>query len=244
MDFEIVTVPDRRDLDGEAEAAFRERWPEFVFHDALSKQYMSRVDDYFGDFAIFLLHEGRVAAEGWGVPFAWDGSPDGLPEGYRTALAASVEDHQAARSANAFSFMAAAVAKEHDKQGLATRVLSALTERASAAGLRHVVAPIRPTWKHKYPQVSMGEYATWTRDDGLSIDPWIRTHQRMGAAIIKPAPNSLVVTGTVAEWEQWAGMPLPASGSYVVPDALNLVEVDREHDRAIYREDNLWVQHQ
>jgi hypothetical protein len=38
-------------------------------------------------------------------------------------------------------------------------------------------------------------------------------------------------------------MPLPVSGSYVVPDALNLVEVDREHDRAIYREDNLWVQH-
>jgi hypothetical protein len=28
-----------------------------------------------------------------------------------------------------------------------------------------------------------------------------------------------------------------------VPDALNLVEVDRERDEAIYREDNLWVQH-
>jgi hypothetical protein len=29
-----------------------------------------------------------------------------------------------------------------------------------------------------------------------------------------------------------------------VPDALNLVEVDREHDQAVYREDNLWIQHQ
>jgi GNAT superfamily N-acetyltransferase len=147
MDFEIVTVTDRADLDDEAEAAFRERWPEFVFHDPLPKQYMSRVDEYFAGFAIFLLHEGHVAAGGWGVPFAWDGTPSGLPEGYRTALVASVEDHEAGRATNAFSFMAAAVAKAHDKQGLARRLLSALTERASAAGLRHVVAPIRPTWK-------------------------------------------------------------------------------------------------
>jgi len=242
MDFEVVTA--RPDLDDEAEAAFRERWPEFVFHDLLPKQYMRLVEEYFADFAILLLHEGRVAAGGWGVLLAWDGTPDGLPEGYRTALSASVEDHEAGRTANTFSFMAAAVAKEYDKHGLATRVLSALTERALAAGMRHVVAPIRPTWKHKYPQVSMAEYATWIREDGLSIDPWIRTHQRMGAQIIKPAPNSLVVTGNIAEWEQWAGMPLPATGSYVVPDALNLVEVDREHDRAVYREDNLWVQHQ
>jgi len=89
----------------------------------------------------------------------------------------------------------------------------------------------------------MAEYATWTRGDGLSIDPWIRTHQRMGATIIKSAPNSMVISGSVAEWEEWAGMPLPASGLYVVPGALNLVEVDHEHDRVVYREENLWVQH-
>ena len=89
----------------------------------------------------------------------------------------------------------------------------------------------------------MAEYATWTREDGLSLDPWIRTHQRMGASIIKPAPNSTVVTGTVADWEGWAEMAFPVTGSYFVPGALNLVEVDRERDIATYREENLWVQH-
>ena len=89
----------------------------------------------------------------------------------------------------------------------------------------------------------MSEYMTWVRDDGLSIDPWIRTHQRMGAAILGPAPNSMVICGSVREWEQWAEMPSPVSGAYVVPDALNLLEVDREHDRAVYCEENLWVQH-
>jgi hypothetical protein len=139
--------------------------------------------------------------------------------------------------------MAAAVAKRFDKQGLATQVLAALTSLALDAGLEHVVAPIRPSWKHKYPNVSMAEYVTWTREDGLSIDPWVRTHQRMGATVIKPAPNSMIVTGTVSEWESWADMPFPVSGSYIVPDALNLVEVDKDQDLVTYREENLWVQH-
>jgi hypothetical protein len=39
------------------------------------------------------------------------------------------------------------------------------------------------------------------------------------------------------------GMLFPASGDYVVPDALNLVQVDREADRVVYREENLWVEH-
>lgn len=243
MRFEIVACPERPDLEEEAAAAFRERWPEFVFHDPLSKQYMDRVDEYFGQFSIFVLHDGHVAAGGWGVPFCWDETPDGLPEGYRTALKASVEDHEADRTPNSLSLMAAAVSAEFDKQGLATHVLRALSARAVAAGLAHVLAPLRPTLKHRYPQVAMSRYMTWAREDGLSVDPWIRTHQRMGATILKPAPDSMVVTGTVVEWEQWAGMLFPESGSYVVPDALNLVEVDRARDLVVYREENLWVQH-
>ena len=89
----------------------------------------------------------------------------------------------------------------------------------------------------------MADYVSWSRDDGLSIDPGSAHMQRMGATILEPAPNSMVVSGSVAEWERWADMPFPATGAYVVPDALNLVEVDREQDTAIYREDNLWVQH-
>lgn len=38
-------------------------------------------------------------------------------------------------------------------------------------------------------------------------------------------------------------MPLPESGDYVVPDALNLLHVDRAADRPIYREENLWMEH-
>lgn len=243
MELEIVTASDRPDLEEEAGAAFRERWPEFIFHDPIPKQYMARVGEYFPDFDILVLIDGRVAAGGWGVTFTWNGDLDDLPEGYDTALARAVDDHEAGRTPNALSFMAAAVHRDHDKHGLAADVLNVLIERARRAGIEQVVAPIRPTWKAKYPQVPMAEYATWVRDDGLSIDPWIRTHQRMGARILGVAGNSMVIPGTVAQWEEWADMPFPVSGDYVVPDALNLVAVDRENDVAIYREENLWMQH-
>ncbi|WP_433291357.1 hypothetical protein ACQP2F_25270 [Actinoplanes sp. CA-030573] len=86
--------------------------------------------------------------------------------------------------------MAAAVGAGHDRRGLATVVLGELTRRASEDGLAHVIAPLRPTWKHRYPIVPMDEYAGWTRADGLSIDPWIRTHQRMGARVLTTAARS------------------------------------------------------
>jgi hypothetical protein len=89
----------------------------------------------------------------------------------------------------------------------------------------------------------MENFARWTRDDGLHIDPWIRTHQRLGASVLASAPRSMIITGTVSEWEDWAAMAFPETGRYVVPDALDLVEIDREQDRGTYSETNLWMRH-
>lgn len=243
MALECVTASTRPDLDEQASAAFKERWPEFIFHDPISRAYVDRAEQYFPEYQVILLDDGQVAAGGWGVPFAYDGRPAELPDGYDGALVRAIDGHEAGTPPTAFSFMAAAVHRDYDKRGLAEEVLRHLTSRARDAGLTSVFAPIRPTWKSRYPTVPMARYATWRRADGLSIDPWIRTHQRMGARIIGPAPRSMVITGTVAEWEAWADMPFPESGEYVVPEALNLVRVDRETDSVVYEEENLWVEH-
>lgn len=244
---DVVVAQDRPDLEQEAAAAFRERWPEFVFHDEVPKRYIPRVQEHFRAYDILLLDDaggaGKVAAGGWGVPLRWDGTVEDLPGGYDDALVRAVEGHESGERPDTFSFMAAAVASEYDRQGLATAVLTELIGRAKADGIERAIAPIRPTSKHRYPNVPMSEYATWSREDGLSVDPWIRTHQRMGATILGPAPESMRVEGTVAEWEEWTGMLFPASGDYVIPDALDLLRVDREADRAVYREENLWVRH-
>jgi len=53
----------------------------------------------------------------------------------------------------------------------------------------------------------------------------------------------MLITGTVAEWEDWTKMAFPQTGQYVVPAALDLVEIDREQDRGTYAETNLWMRH-
>lgn len=239
----MVTFADRPDLHEMASDVFRERWPEFIFHDDVSKKYIGRVREHFTHFDIMVLDDDAVVAGGWGVPIRWNGAVADLPTGYDDGLVRAVEGREAGVPATTLSFMAVAVGTQHDKRGLATVVLQELTRRAREAGLVHVIAPLRPTWKHRYPMVPMDEYATWTRLDGLSIDPWIRTHQRMGARVLGPASESMVIEGSVAEWEQWADMVFPVTRDYVVPDALNLVSIDRERDRGVYVEQNLWVQH-
>jgi hypothetical protein len=239
----VVTSAERPDLEEEARVAFRVRWPEFIFHDPISKQLIPLVEEYFPQFDVMLLDDERVVAGGWGVPLSWDGTVADLPDGYDGALARSVQGHESGVSSTTLSFMAAAVGNGETKKGLAGQVLTALRDRAVESGLTHVIAPLRPTLKPKYPLTSMEQFAGWTRADGLSIDPWIRTHQRMGATVLAPAARSMVITGSVAEWESWTEMVFPESGSYVVPDALGLVEIDRDRDIGTYIEENLWVQH-
>ena len=65
----------------------------------------------------------------------------------------------------------------------------------------------------------------------------------MGAWVLGPAPESMRIVGTVAEWETWTGMVFPESGDYVVPGALDLVTIDRAKDRGEYLETNLWMEH-
>lgn len=53
----------------------------------------------------------------------------------------------------------------------------------------------------------------------------------------------MVITGTVAEWEEWTGMMFPESDAYVVPGALVPVRIDRGRDLGLYEEPNVWMRH-
>jgi GNAT superfamily N-acetyltransferase len=240
---EIVTTGERHDLDDQVRAALRGSWPEFIFHDPIVDEYIERVEIYFPRYDILLLHDGEVVAGGWGVPIRWDGTIAALPDGYDGAMVSSVAGQEGSVRPDTLSVMAAAVKPGLRGAGLAGQVLTALRERATEAGLQRVIAPVRPTLKSSYPLISMSQFAQWTRDDGLHLDPWIRTHQRLGASILGPAERSMIITGTVGEWEEWTRMAFPQSGGYVVPDALDLVQIDRAADSGQYIEPNLWMRH-
>jgi hypothetical protein len=239
----IVTDRHRPEFEDAHQTAFGETWPEFMYHDAVSIAHHGRAVRLFSDFDLLLVDGGDVLATAWAVPMSWDGSPADLPDGYDGALVRALDGHDSGAAPSTLCVMYAKVAAPHAAKGLAARVLTGMRDAALAAGLSHVVVPVRPTLKHLYPLQSMDEYSRWRREDGTSIDPWIRTHERMGAEIVGVARRSMVISGTVAEWESWMGLPLPASGEYVIDGALSPVRVDRDRDVAAYVEDNLWMQH-
>ncbi|HET9091511.1 MAG TPA: GNAT family N-acetyltransferase [Acidimicrobiales bacterium] len=240
---EVVESRLRPDLEEQAEASFRARWPEFIFHDAVSNAHIGQVGEHFGTFDLWVVDDGRVVAGGWGVPLAWDGTLDDLPEGYDGALVRSLAGREAGPPADTLCIMAAAVASDASRKGLAGSVLTALRDKAREAGLSRVICPVRPTLKASYPLVPMARFARWRRDDGTAVDPWVRTHERLGAEILGPARRSMVITGSVADWEAWTGMVFPESDRYVVPDALSPVEIDTDADLGTYVEENLWMRH-
>ncbi|WP_344144389.1 hypothetical protein [Kribbella yunnanensis] len=237
----LIPVADAPQYESEAAVRFAEGWPEFIFHDAASSQWNSRRTEYFPDWEFYFTADDHLAAGCWGVPLAWDGTVADLPGGYTDSLARSVTSYEAGVVPNTFVLMAAAVLPEF--RGTAAALITAVRDRAVAAGLGQVVAPLRPTWKPRYPLTPIETYATWTRPDGLPLDPWLRTHTRLGATILTPAPTSQTITGSVADWETWTKMSFPTTGPYVIPAGLSVLHIDRSTNTGTYTEPNIWVRH-
>lgn len=121
--------------------------------------------------------------------------------------------------------------------------MTAMKDIAKQNGLDYMVAPVRPSLKHKYPLIPMENYLEWKTADGAPFDPWVRTHWKMGAKIMKVAGESMFIRGSLANWEEWTGMKFPESGTYIIPDALVPVRIEVEKDEVVYVEPNVWMQH-
>jgi GNAT superfamily N-acetyltransferase len=205
---------------------FRQRLPQFTFH-ALDNQ-------------------DGVVGGGQAVPFALHapGRDGRLPDGgWDEILLWAYTDLQGGTPPDTLGALGIWVQPSHRGSGLADRLLAAMKDAARAAGLSQVAAPVRPTRKHEEPEVPMADYARRTRADGLPADPWLRTHVRAGGRITAIAPASMTVTGSLAQWRAWTGLPFDTDGGVIVPGALTPVQASLAHDHAAYAEPNIWVCH-
>lgn len=139
------------------------------------------------------------------------------------------------------SAMVAVVDRRRQGEGLSSVLIEAMRGLAGQHGFPALIAPVRPTWKERYPLIPMKRYAFWKRDDGLPLDPWLRVHARLGAELLEVCPASMRIEGSVDDWESWTGIAFPGDGDFVVPGALVPVRV--EGGRGLYVEPNVWVRH-
>lgn len=214
-------------------------WDEFMYHDAVAGRCWNRQYEEFPDLQLYLLDaDDRLIAESNAVPIPF--GPDELPDdGWDAAL----EQAFAGQPAVAVSAIAITIGVGERGKGLSRTMLDGMRGAVAARGLTDLVAPVRPSQKHVYPLTPMDRYVQWRRDDGKLMDAWLRTHEQAGAELIRVAPRSMHISGSVGDWEGWTGLRFPDSGAYVVPGALVPVEIDRERDEGVYVEPNVWMHH-
>lgn len=245
-DYQVIIAAERPDLIEAMRGLGASPWPEFLGHDEVVNSLWDRLYERFPDyqFALADRERGDLIAIGNCLPIRWDGDPSTLPpRGIDAVLEDGVATAVAGAVPSAASALMIMVEPGHLGRGLSAACIEVMRRIVADHGLPSLVAPVRPTKKHRYPLIPIERYASWRRDDGSLFDPWLRTHERVGGGGAGVAPQAMTVRGSVAEWEAWTGLPMPETGSYVVPGALVPVEIDRERDVGLYVEPNCWMVH-
>jgi hypothetical protein len=235
----VVTAAERPDLVEPAWEATKDAFPEYNNHGDVLNRYWGRLVPERPEFQLFLLSTDVLLVRACTIPLRWDGTVEDLPAGIDGAIARGFEEG----GANTLCALLASVVPAHQSGGLSRLALEAMASVGRTHGFGALIAPVRPNWKERYPLTPIERYAAWRRADGLLFDPWLRVHERLGAEVLLPEPHSLRITGTVAEWEEWTGLPFPESGEYVFPRGLAPVAIDREADLGSYWEPNVWMLH-
>lgn len=224
-----------------------ENWPAFVPHDLVAATLLGRVAEDFPEYCVVATDPdgGRVVARGLSVPFhaALDGREETPDQGWDRVLTWAYQDRRHGRAPTVASALEITVDTAYLGRGLSYRMLEALRRAAASRGHDTLLAPVRPTAKHREPRVTMADYVRRRRPDGLPYDPWLRVHVKAGATIVQVAPASMTVSGTLAQWREWTGLPFDRDGGVEVPGALVPVHCDTTHGTAVYTEPNVWVRH-
>ena len=197
---QVVRYSERPELWDAIAGLSGEVWPEYNQHGATLNHYWDQLYESFPDWQFVLYDAGdeTVLAEGHTIPVAWDGTDTGLGPGIDATVTAAFGLRAAGGQPTAVSALAAEIPPRHQRRGLAKVMLQAMTGLARDAGLPHLIAPVRPTLKDRYPTIPIERYARWTRPDGTPFDPWVRVHTELGARIgpaiparcISPAPSA------------------------------------------------------
>ncbi|MFD5935766.1 N-acetyltransferase [Streptomyces sp. NPDC060333] len=225
----------------------KDPWPPFAGHDSLAWLLYPRMVAEFPDHVLVGTDGDAVVARAFSLPFALHAQGRGagvLPaRGWDQVLLWAFSDLRRGVAPDTVSAIEITVAADRQGEGLSGLMLAAMRDNARARGFAEVVAPVRPNGKHAEPDAPMDEYAYRTREDGLPHDPWLRVHVRAGAVIDSVAPLSMTVSGSLADWREWTGLPFDTTGPVRVPGALVPVRCEAEQGYAVYVEPNVWVRH-
>jgi len=245
-DYRIITAADDLELILEGEQRLTDVWPEFMLNDSVANRLWYKLYDVFPEFQFGIVNgDGEVVALGNSLLLRFDDDLSELPDrGWDWAMEKGFSGFESRLEPNIHCGVSITVAREWQGRGLGTMAVSALRDLGISKGLSTLIIPVRPSHKHLHPELSIDEYVTLIREDGLPRDPWLRIHSRLGADMIGVCKQAMTITGSLSDWKKWTGRTFTRSGSYHVDGALARVEIDLEADRGVYVEPNVWMHHE
>ena len=241
--FFLVTVAQDPSLEQKIESLHLKHWPAFFVGDNINTTYWKKLYSLFPQFQLAIVSEdGTVAAAGNTIPLSLDGNGD-RPSGWDAALLRGMEDHEAGRQATTLCGLVAIVDPSFKGKGMSYKAIEAMRRLLATLEFDRLIIPVRPTFKEKFPELSIQDYCARVNDDGFSEDPWLRVHQKLGGRISDYCPQSQKIEGTLEQWSVWTGKEFDASGQYTVPGAMQPVEIDVPNNTGVYIDQAVWVDH-
>ena len=230
MSFSMHTAAERPDL-WERGIASESVWPEYNLHGDVLNQWWGHLDEDLADYQFVLYDEAadEVVAEGHTGPLWWDGSDATLPPGIDDALVDIFARARSGEPVNTLCALAAESPREGRARGLAVQILGAMRTIAERQGLTHLVAPVRPSLKERYPHDAD---RTLRRAGGATTvscsTPGCGSTN--GSARGSPAPcrSRCGSPARSRSGSRGPGWSFPESGDYVFPEGLAPVHIDRD----------------
>jgi hypothetical protein len=240
MSIIAVSLAKRPDLAGRIGELESESFPEYINAEPTWEECFPRILDTQAHLQIFIIDDeaDELMAMVCHCQLDWDGDPATLP-GYNELLRATLETDSENQPSMLVGIMGIVPEKHRGKK--VPELFHAATQRLlKDENFEYYTSPVRPTLKQLYPNFSIEEYLNWKTDDGRPFDPWIRTNEGLGTDYLCIAHDSISVSASVEQWQEWCGMKFPVSGEYVIPGGHQLLRIDLESDIGCYGEDHVW----
>lgn len=238
--YRIYTHAERQPNNGISQPPIApDAWDAYTTQDAVFITHWQALIETFAEYTFYICDaQDVILASATAAPLYFNAPYERLPHGgWRWVITTALNQRRQGVAPNMLAALGIHVMPSQRGKGISRLALQTMHSMAHGA----LIAPVRPSQKHLYPLIPMAQYAHWKRPDGWLFDAWMRTHQRMGARVVKVANRSMVVTGTCDEWHTWTGLHFPQDGRYVVAGALAPVTVRAGYGQ--YTEPNVWMLH-
>jgi hypothetical protein len=128
-------------------------WPEYNLHGEVFDDWWTPLLEELPEYQFALCDDAAdvVLAEAHTGPLAWNGDDHRRPDGIDDALQRVIAGRRASSPVDTLCAFAAEVDPTARQRGLAAQPLRGMRELAGRHQLRRLIAPVRPSWKERYP---------------------------------------------------------------------------------------------